>query len=264
MQAPPPPPPSNACLFATSEASQTDAQKAVEATGDKRKATVDLEEAPATKQPALGPVCEALAAPEPPVPFETGSQLPSSVGIFDYMRPFPFPDHDPADFPRVMSQAAQEMADLASNVKEAQASEEAQATTEAAPVPPKHKKLMSDLQDAIDKNAVGVASGVGQRFRRQGAADKALAEEYKSLRSDDARNSFRVQWASQTLKHMRVVKVSERSLQNISSDIGRYETMEHIAEHYGFAVAPEKAMAGALRYVKHAPSCLGDGSLGTT
>lgn len=162
----------------------------------------------------------------------------------EFMEPFPQAGHDPTDFNEVMSRVSQEVKD-ASVAREAEeeSEEEVFANQDS-----KTQRLHQQFKDATESGKIEVASGLGQRFRRELKGDSKLLGDYSKMRTDAQRAAFRMDWAKQKLTELTVSKSEAKTWRKVDISKGSYYTLERIAQEYGYTVCPARAIQSARAY----------------
>lgn len=165
----------------------------------------------------------------------------------EYQAPFPEHNHDPADVNKLMSTIRQEIDNKAAEVKVAEEAEEAD-KYDFSGLDGKQKKLAEVFKAALDSNDIGVASALGQRFKRELKSSPADAEEYASCKTDKDRLNFRLAWAGRRLREIHVIKESVKEYQKVDEKLGSYFTLERIAVEFGHAADHARALEAARRH----------------
>jgi len=95
-------------------------------------------------------------------------------------------------------------------------------------------------------------SSLGQRFRRDYAADEKMLQEWKELNTQAGRAAFKKEWCDKQLAQLEAGKKSSQSWKFVDARLGEYVTFGVLAVRYGFQATPRQALRAATCYASQA------------
>lgn len=106
------------------------------------------------------------------------------------------------------------------------------------------QKHLTELEHFVATN--DMSHGLYQKMLRE-FSDKQKAE-YKACKTDGQRREVRMEWAKGKISSMKCSKNKVKKWRDVDTKIGRYMTVEKLAEEYGFMAAPKLACQRAVNY----------------